>query len=206
MADEELEITIKVNSDEAEEAVNDDTPVKEIAESVGGEGGQDTIVDEAKYHAMFGSLQGAGGIQNMLGQAKGAASSPAGFMSNIAGNFAQNLGFIKNFSKAIPYVGLVIMALEIVPIVIKTVIDQLTKAGSPFDKRFKRIMADERNAFLSRDEQRKRQIGLSPVIMTSITGFRNIGGVATTHTLKHVRDDQGMAAIGLRDKAGGLTG
>ena len=47
MADEELEITIKVNSDEAEEAVNDDTPVKEIAESVGGEGGQDTIVDEA---------------------------------------------------------------------------------------------------------------------------------------------------------------
>ena len=67
-------------------------------------------------------------------------------------------------------------------------------------------MADERNAFLSRDEQRKRQIGLSPVIMTSITGFRNIGGVVTTHTLKQVRDEQGIAAIGLRDKAGGLTG
>ena len=37
-------------------------------------------------------------------------------------------------------------------------------------------MAKERNAFFNREEQRKRQLGLSPVIMTSVSGFRNIGG------------------------------
>ena len=204
MAEEELEINIKVNSEEAEEAVNDDSPVKEIVESAGATTGQDTIADEAKYHAMFGSLQGVGGAQNMLGKAQSAASSPAGFMQGMAGNLAGKLGFIKHFAKAIPYVGLVVMALEIVPLVIKTVIEQLTKAGSPFDKRFKRMMVDEQNAFFSREEQRKRQLGLSPVISTSISGFRNLNGVATTWTLKEVREQNGIAPIGLRDKAGGV--
>ena len=207
MGVEELIIKIKVDDLDVKEAVSDETPIKEITETATGKSGNtDNIVDEAKYHMMFGELQGMAGAKNMLGKAQQAGSSPMGFISNMAGNLGQNLGFVSHFAKAIPYVGLAIMAMEIIPIVIKSIIDQLTKAGSPFDKRFKRILADERNAFFSREEQRKRQIGLSPVIMTSITGFRNIGGVATTHTLKQVRDQQGITAIGLRDKAGGLTG
>jgi len=66
-------------------------------------------------------------------------------------------------------------------------------------------MSEERNAFFTREEQRKRQLGLSPVIATSISGFRNLGGVATTWTLKEVREQNGVAPIGLRDKAGGVN-
>ena len=87
---------------------------------------------------------------------------------------------------------------------IKAVTDQLTKAGSPFDKRFKRIMQQEQNAFFNREEQRRRQLGLSPVIMTSITGFVNNGGANTVATLKQVREQGGISSIGLQDKAIGL--
>ena len=118
--------------------------------------------------------------------------------------FFQNSKMVKQFMKFIPHVALIIMAVEIIPLITKAIIDQLTKAGSPFDKRFKRIIAKERNAFFSREEQRKRQLGLSPVIITSAQGFSNLGGMATTYTLKQVKD-AGISQIGLRDKAGGLT-
>ena len=42
--------------------------------------------------------------------------------------------------------------------------------------------------------------------MTSVSGFRNIGGFGAVWTLKEIREQNGIAPIGLRDKAGGLTG
>ena len=72
-----------------------------------------------------------------------------------------------------------------------------------FDKRFKRIMQQEQNAFFNREEQRRRQLGLSPVIITSVTGFVNNGGNNTVATLKQVKE-RGISDIGLQDKAIGL--
>ena len=132
--------------------------------------------------------------------AKGMATNPMGAMMQ----FFQNSSMVKQFMKFIPHVALIIMAVEIIPLVIKGIIDQLTKVGAPFDKRFKRIMKSERNAFFNREEQKKRQLGISPVIMTSISGFRNIGGYGSTWTLQQVRDANGTAPIGLIDKATGL--
>ena len=169
-------------------------------DEVTGNQGKDTMLDEAKAHGLIGGALGIGRAKQGIGMAKGMASNPMGAMQGIF----NSLGFVKNFAKMIPHVALVIMVIEIVPMVIKQIIEQLTKAGSPFDKRFKRILAKERNAFFSREEQRKRQLGLSPVIITSAQGFSNLGGMATTYTLKQVRD-AGISQIGLRDKAGGVT-
>ena len=211
MADDEVVIKITVDDSELDEArtkIQDAEQEEDFIPDIGGgnvtSGGGDTILDEAKYHGLFGVASGVGGAKGVLGQVAGGVKNPMGAMQGLAGSIATNLGFMKHFAKAIPYVGLVIMAIEIIPLVVKGVLDMLTKAGSPFDKRFKRILAKERNAFFSREEQRKRQLGLSPVIITSAQGFSNLGGMATTYTLKQVRD-AGISQIGLRDKAGGVT-
>ena len=208
MADDEVKIKIAVDDSELE-AVRKDLGAEtgavdesKMIDEVTGNQGKDTMLDEAKAHGLIGgAMGGIGGAKKGLGMAQGFASNPMGAMSSMF----QNLGFVKQFMKMIPHLALVIMAIEIVPMVIKGVIDQLTKAGSPFDKRFKRMMVDERNAFFNREEQRKRQLGLSPVIMTSVSGFRNVGGYGTTWTLKEVREQNGIAPIGLRDKAGGVN-
>ena len=211
MYDDEVVIKVRVDDSELEklkgkgkeQSVGKDDST-EVIEEITGNQGKDSMLDEAKAHGLIGGamggFKGVGGAKKGLSMAGGMVSNPMGAMQGIF----QNLGFVKQFAKMIPHVALLIMAIEFVPMVIKQIIEQLTKAGSPFDKRFKRIIAKERNAFFSREEQRKRQLGLSPVIITSAQGFSNLGGMATTYTLKQVRD-AGISQIGLRDKAGGLT-
>ena len=211
MYDDEVVIKVRVDDSELEklkgkgkeESVGKDDAT-EVIEEITGNQGKDSMLDEIKAHGLIaggtGGLGGIGGAKGAMGMAGGLASNPMGAMQGIF----NSLGFVKNFAKMIPHVALVVMAVEIIPMVIKGILEQLTKAGSPFDKRFKRIIAKERNAFFSREEQRKRQLGLSPVIITSAQGFSNLGGMATTYTLKQVKD-AGISQIGLRDKAGGLT-
>ena len=211
MYDDEVVIKVRVDDSELEklkgkgkeQSVGKDDST-EVIEEITGNQGKDSMLDEIKAHGLIsggvGGMSGIGGAKQGLGMAGGLASNPMGAMQGIF----NSLGFVKNFAKMIPHVALVVMAVEIIPMVIKGILDQLTKAGSPFDKRFKRIIAKERNAFFSREEQRKRQLGLSPVIITSAQGFSNLGGMATTYTLKQVKD-AGISQIGLRDKAGGLT-
>ena len=208
MYDDEVVIKVRVDDSELEklkgkgkeQSVGKDDATEVISEITGNQG-KDSMLDEIKAHGLIAGGAGIAGAKKGMGMAGGIVSNPMGAIQGIF----QNLGFIKNFAKMIPHVALVIMAIEIVPMVIKQIIEQLTKAGSPFDKRFKRMMSEERNAFFTREEQRKRQLGLSPVIATSISGFRNLGGVATTWTLKEVREQNGVAPIGLRDKAGGVN-
>ena len=210
MADDEVVIKITVDDSELEAVKRDlgtDTGSGEeskVIDEITGNQGKDTMLDEAKAHGLIGAsmggFKGIGGAGKGLGMAKGMASNPMGAMAGMM----QNMGFVKNFAKMIPHVALLIMAVEIVPLIIKGIIDQLTKVGAPFDKRFKRIMKSERNAFFNREEQKKRQLGISPVIMTSISGFRNIGGYGSTWTLQQVRDINGSSPFGLIDKATGL--
>jgi hypothetical protein len=211
MYDDEVVIKVRVDDSELEklkgkgkeESVGKDSST-EVIEEITGNQGKDSMLDEAKAHGLIGGAMGGmggiGGAKKGMGMAKGMANNPMGTMMQ----FFQNSSMVKQFMKFIPHVALIIMAVEIIPLVIKGIIDQLTAVGSPFDKRFKRKMQSEQNAFFNREEQKKRQLGLSPVIMTSITGFRNIGGYGSTWTLQQVRDVNGSAPIGLIDKATGL--
>ena len=109
----------------------------------------------------------------------------------------------KMLVKAIPFVGWALLAVELVPIIIKEVIKILTSVGSPFDKRFKRIIKNEVNGFFTREEQQRRRLGLDPVIMTTVVGFRNNGGLQTVNTLNKVAQT-GVSDIGLTMKAQGV--
>ena len=105
--------------------------------------------------------------------------------------------------KAIPFVGWAVLAIELIPIIIKEVTKALTSVGAPFDKRFKRIIKNEVNGFFTREEQQRRRLGLDPVIMTTVVGFRNNGGLQTVNTLNKVAQE-GVSGIGLTMKAQGV--
>ena len=143
-----------------------------------------------------------------LNMAKGGAMNPIGMVQGMFGESGMIGKHLMKFLpkmlvKAIPFVGWAVLAIELVPIIIKEVIKGLTSVGSPFDKRFKRIIKDEVSGFFTREEQQRRRLGLDPVIMTTVVGFRNNGGLQTVNTLNKVAQT-GVSGIGLEMKAQGV--
>ena len=202
MADvEEIEIKLKVDDSEVKKALDDNTPVSEKSMGTGSK--------TAQAGAMGGGIAGGGagkGASSAMGMLGGFASNPVAFMSKQVP--AMLMKWLPKFLpklliKAIPIVGTAFLIAEFVPMIIKQVVKQLTSVGAPFDKRWKRHMKLEMNAFFSREEQQRRRLGLDPVIMTTVVGFRNNGGLRTVNTLNQVRET-GIAQIGLDMKAQGV--
>lgn len=129
----------------------------------------------------------------------------SGSINRVIG-FARNptsiiTGILSSSSMLLPLVGIVTTVLTMPQLVNGFV--KLLK-----DKRilgvFKRDILNERNPFLSREQQRLRGLGESQVIITQNRGFINkSGGVFTTNTLTQVRAN-GISDIGIRDKANGI--
>ena len=68
---------------------------------------------------------------------------------------------------------------------------------------FKRDVLNERNPFLSREQQRARQIGDAHATFSNTSGFTSSNGNLTSNSLSQIRAN-GISDIGLRDKTGGL--
>jgi len=194
MADvEEIEIKLKVDDSEVKKALDDNTPVSEKSMGVG---------SKSKQAGAMGGSFGIGQATQGLNMAKGGAMNPIGMIQNMIPQFIMKF-LPKMLLRAIPVIGWAALAIEIVPIIIKQVVKQLTSVGAPFDKRWKRNVKEEINAFFTREEQQRRRLGLDPVIMTTVVGFKNNGGLRTVNTLNQVRE-QGIATIGLEMKAQGV--
>jgi len=201
MADvEEIEIKLKVDDSEVKKALKDETPVAE--KSMGGGGGSKSPLGGMNIKGGAGAniSGGLGTVASFAGQSPQQAMQ-TGIMQMITRFLPKFLP--KMLLKFIPIIGTAFAAAEIIPIIVKAVVKQLTSVGAPFDKRFKRIIKNEVNGFFTREEQQKRRLGLDPVIMTTTGGFRNNGGLLTVNTLNQVRET-GIATIGLQDKALGV--
>ncbi len=200
-ATNEIDINVEIDDNRTAEAQDSDNLANEIIDNfkqnTGGEKGFGMAGLDLPL--AFGGIEGMKGIMQ---QGKAGAMNPMGMLMQQLPQMIMK-ALPKMVLRAIPIIGGAVLAAEIVPLIIKTLVDQLTKAGSPFDKRFKRNMQREQNAFFNREEQRRRQLGLSPVIISSSTGFVNNGGNNMVATLKQVRN-QGVATIGLQDKAIGI--
>lgn len=85
---------------------------------------------------------------------------------------------------SLPQATLLALALLLAPLIF----DTLTKPGGPLDLRFKRIISDEVNAFLSRQTQRDTEMGVRQVIIQSKTGFTAVNGFNNYNTLKGIRE------------------
>tara|TARA_R110002020_G_scaffold64430_3_gene170947 strand:+ start:4209 stop:4850 length:642 start_codon:yes stop_codon:yes gene_type:complete len=206
-ATSKIDIEVVVDDKRSSQVRGEDGIAKKVSDSI--KGGKGDGMGMGGLPLGIGAGGGLQGMKGMLGKGKGAAMNPIGAISGMfdeGGMIGKHLMKIlpKMLVRAIPIIGTAALAIELVPMIIKAVVDQLTKAGAPFDKRFKRMMAKEQNAFFNREEQRRRQLGLSPVIITSVTGFANNGGNNTIATLKQVKEQGGISSIGLQDKAIGL--
>ena len=199
MADDEVVIKIRV----------DDDDLKKIKSK-----GQQEILPDSTKSVLPKGTKGAGASKSAMGgfgigqatqglnMAKGGAMNPIGMIQqNILPMLTKFLP--KMLLKAIPVVGWAVLAIELVPIIIKQVVKILTSVGGPMDKRFRRIITDEVNGFFTREEQQRRRLGLDPVIMTTVVGFRNNGGLQTVNTLNNV-GETGISGIGLEMKAQGV--
>ena len=201
MADvEEIEIKLKVDDSDVKKAVKDETPV--AAKPMGGGGGSKSPLGGMNIKGGAGAniSGGLGTVASFAGQNPQQAMQ-TGILQGITRFLPKVLP--KMLLKFIPIIGTAFAAAEIIPIIVKAVVKQLTSVGAPFDKRFKRIIKNEVNGFFTREEQQKRRLGLDPVIMTTTGGFRNNGGLLTVNTLNQVRET-GIATIGLQDKALGV--
>lgn len=127
----------------------------------------------------------------------GATSKVISVSQNPAGIVAQGLPLL-------PHAVLIAFAIALAPLIF----DILTKPGGPLDLRFKRILEDEFNAFLSRQTQRDTEMGVRQVIIQGKTGFTATNGVNNYNTLRGIReggvDEERLSRIGKVDHSKGV--
>ena len=103
-----------------------------------------------------------------------------------------------------PHAALVLLAISLAPMIF----DILTKPGGPMDLRFKRIVDDEINAFLSRQAQKDTEFGTRQVIIQSRKGFTASNAENSFNTLRGIRegglDKERLDRLGMVDHAKGL--
>lgn len=106
--------------------------------------------------------------------------------------------------RLLPHAAVILFALKIIPLIFQ----ELTKAGGPYDLRFKRIIDDEINAFLSRQTQKDTEMGVRPVIIQSKTGFTATNGVNNYNTVRGIREGginkERLDRIGMVDHSKGV--
>lgn len=124
-------------------------------------------------------------------------ANPQGFLQDRLQRLFTNLPFITPLLTSIPIITALIAAPQMVNGIVSLLKDSRVLGV------FRREVLNERNAFLSREQQRARQIGEQSVVFTNTAGFASSSGNLTTNSLSQVRAN-GISGIGLRDKAGGL--
>ena len=98
------------------------------------------------------------------------------------------VGAIVGILSAVPVVGAIVSIMMFafsLPVMVNQVATLLK------DKRligvFKREILNERNAFLTREQQQLRRLGETQVIFSQSNGFSNSGGILSTNNLSQVK-------------------
>ena len=121
-----------------------------------------------------------GSIQTRMGNLNQLIQNPTGF---VMGSMA----------KAIPVLGSLLALALALPEIIDAIGNMLFGAGGPFDRRFKRLVQKEYLGFLTREEQKRRALGLDPLIFSFNDGFGNSAGARTTYSLEWTKQGQPFA-------------
>lgn len=124
-------------------------------------------------------------------------TNPAGFVQGQIFDFFKHSPFVTSIFQSVPILAAILAAPQSIQAFVNFLKD------SRIIGVFKRDVLNERNPFLSREQQRARQIGDHAVIFSNTHGFASSNSNLTTNTLSQVRAN-GISDIGLRDKSGGL--
>jgi len=141
-------------------------------------------------------------IEKEVGTSGGIESGAIGAVrtgTGLAQNPASSIGLLLRF---IPHAALVALVISMIPIIIK----ELKRPGSVMDVRWKRMMQDEFNAFLDRQDQMNTFLGYRQVIVQSRAGFiAQSSGAGTYDSVRDLReggmDKDRQELVGLKDHA-----
>ena len=104
----------------------------------------------------------------------------------------------------LPQATLVLLAISLTPLVF----EYLTRPGGVLDLRFKRIIDNEINAFLSRQTQKDTEFGIRQVIIQSKLGFTASNGVNNYNTVRGIREGglnkERLDRFGMVDQSKGI--
>lgn len=115
-------------------------------------------------------------------------SAVAGAVSRGYSSSRNPLGVGSTLLGMLPHTALVALAIQLTPLII----DQLKSPGNYLDVRWKRIMMDEFNAMLERQDQWDTMIGLRQTIVQSKAGFLMESGAAMTENNLRQRREGGV--------------
>jgi len=131
------------------------------------------------------------------GELEGALSKGVGIAQNPTSVVASAIPLL-------PHATLLILAIALAPLIF----DQATRPGGPLDLRFKRIIEDELNAFLSRQTQKDTEMGVRQVIIQSKVGFTAANGKNNYNTIRGIREGglnkERLDRIGMIDHSKGV--
>jgi len=151
-------------------------------------GTEDTLIEDLisdisaeEVGNLISDISDAEGRTRKKGKGQNAALSGLGIVGGI-GNDPTSV--IARALPLLPHATLIVFALLLAPLIF----DILTKPGGSLDLRFKRIISDEVNAFLSRQTQRDTEMGVRQVIIQSKTGFTAVNGFNNYNTVKGIRE------------------
>lgn len=137
-------------------------------------------------------------------KAKGLESTASAGVSKVIGVGTNPASIVAMGLPLLPHAALVALALALTPLIF----DVLTRPGGPLDLRFKRIISDEVNAFLSRQTQKDTEMGIRQVIIQSKTGFTAKNGENNYNTVRGIReggiDKERLDRIGMKDHSKGV--
>jgi len=175
-----------------------DQIIRDEVERIITEREQEIKAEESTIESKVGSgaeTNGGGGFES---GAIGAVRTGTG----LAQNPASSIGMLMRF---IPHAALVALVLSMIPIIIK----ELKRPGSLMDVRWKRMMTEEFNAFLDRQDQMNTFLGYRQVIVQSKAGFIAQSSGAGTYFSNRDRREGGMdkdrqEIVGLVDHAKAL--
>jgi len=135
---------------------------------------------------------------------KGLESTATTGVSKVIGAVNNPASIVAAGIPLLPHAVLVALAISLGPLIF----DILTRPGGPYDLRFKRIISDEVNAFLSRQTQKDTEMGVRQVIIQSKTGFTASNGANNYNTIRGIReggiDKERLDRIGMKDHSKGV--
>jgi len=114
----------------------------------------------------------------------------AGNALSVAGRATSNLqnpvSIVSQGLAFLPHAVIVSFVIAIIP----TIINELTRPGSDFDLRFKRLVAEEYNSIEERKYLYDIRVGQKGLILQPVVGLLSTGqtGAASTNTLRLIKD------------------
>jgi hypothetical protein len=192
----------KSEIDEYLEKMNE---IKSELQEVRGEGGtgeeaqakpeKDPKLSEDQKEQLSGFLEKLD--EGQLNQLQGLARNPKSFIEGHMEKIFQALG--PRSAMMVPIVGAVVAS----AILYIEIMKALSVKGGPFNRDWRRFVSDEVDAGITREQQKRRELGIDQVIISQGRGFVRNNPGATYNSLYDVNESR-LARIGLDDRSAGV--